>query len=84
MYTYPIAVGSDSISHKEVEAKFALELNEFRLGKNVSFYHGGVKKKSQFTWNYLFLFKINQNEEKLTVSCLGRVNIRHVGAIVWT
>jgi hypothetical protein len=43
MYTYPIAIGSDSVSHEEVESKFALELNEFRTGKNVSFYHGGVK-----------------------------------------
>jgi len=36
MYTYPIAIGSDSISHEKVEAKFALELNEFRLGKTAA------------------------------------------------
>jgi hypothetical protein len=41
-YTYPIAIGSDGISHDEVEAKFASELHEFRMGKDVT-----------LSWRYL-------------------------------
>jgi len=43
-YTYPIAVGSDGVSHDEVEARFAFELNQFKTGREVSFYHGSKKK----------------------------------------
>jgi hypothetical protein len=43
-YTYPIAVGSDGGSHDEVEARFVFELNQFKTGREVLFYHGAIKK----------------------------------------
>jgi hypothetical protein len=44
MITYPIAVGSDGGSHDEVEARFVFELNQFKTGREVLFYHGAIKK----------------------------------------
>jgi len=58
-YTYPIAIGSDGISHDEVEAKFASELHEFRMGKDVTFFHGGIKRNITV---YLELFVSLQDQ----------------------
>jgi len=58
-YTYPIAIGSDGISHDKVEAKFASELHEFRMGKGVTFYHGGIKRNITV---YLELFVSLQDQ----------------------
>jgi hypothetical protein len=41
--TYPLAIGYDSVSHESVESIIASDLKEFREGKSVSFYHGGLK-----------------------------------------
>jgi len=38
-----LAIGYDSVSHESVESLFASDLEEFREGKSVSFYHGGLK-----------------------------------------
>jgi hypothetical protein len=43
-HTYPIALGLDGANHEVVEARFAAELEEFRKGINMSFYHGGNKR----------------------------------------
>jgi len=43
-HTYPIAIGRDGDSHELVEAKFAAELQAFKSGRNVKFYHCGEKK----------------------------------------
>jgi hypothetical protein len=41
--TYQIAVSPQDGNHDEVEQKFAQELNQFRSGKDMVFYHGGLK-----------------------------------------
>jgi len=38
-----LAIGYDSVDHESVESLFASDLQEFREGKSVSFYHGGQK-----------------------------------------
>jgi hypothetical protein len=43
-HTYPIASGRESDNHECIESKFRLQLNDFRTGKNVVFYHGRLKK----------------------------------------
>jgi hypothetical protein len=43
-HTYPIAIGPESENHACVEEKFMEELEMFKNGKNVSFYHGRLQR----------------------------------------
>jgi hypothetical protein len=43
-HTYPIALGVEADSHECIEKLFAEELNRFKVGENVTFYHGGLEK----------------------------------------
>ncbi len=58
-YTYPIAIGLEGVSHKEVEARFATELLDFKAGRDMTFYHGGIKKNVMV---YLELFASLQDQ----------------------
>ena len=43
-HTYPIAIGTDGVSHEEVEQLFAEELISLSSGKDNKSYHGGLRK----------------------------------------
>jgi hypothetical protein len=58
-YTYPIALGVNGVKHEEVEAMFAAELEEFRSGVNVIFFHKGIGTNVKV---YLELFASLQDQ----------------------
>lgn len=80
--TYPLAVGYDAVNHDTVESLFASDLQDFREGKSVSFYHGGLKQSS-FIWIFWHLFKTNQRDALPIVSCLALANTQLVGDLQW-
>lgn len=43
-HTYPVSLGLDGDSHEEIEAMFSAELEAFKNGVDVTFYHGGIKQ----------------------------------------
>jgi hypothetical protein len=43
-HTYPIAIGPESENHACIEEKFMEELEMFKHGTNVSFYHGRLQR----------------------------------------
>jgi hypothetical protein len=80
--TYPLAVGYDAVNHDTVESLFASDLQDFREGKLVSFYHGGLKQSS-FIWIFWHLFKTNQRDALPIVSCLAVAHTQLVGDLQW-
>lgn len=43
-HTYPIAIARENASHECVEKLFAEELQNFKRGENITFYHGALKR----------------------------------------
>lgn len=65
-HTYPRAIGRDGDYHELVEAKFAAELQAFKSGCNLKFYHGGEKTAVLVYLELICSPKVNQREGNQT------------------
>ena len=70
-HTYPIAIGTDGVSHEEVEQLFAEELMSLSSGKDNEFYHGGLRKNVKVIFELLASLQDQPERRSVNYIMLG-------------